>query len=276
MSGNRSNWIMRRASSTLFSAIAGALLLGAPAAAELVKLPVRPGVELRIAIEPPSGQAAAYALIFAGGHGKIQLDDSGQPHGLRGNFLIRARQLLSARGIGLVLVDAPSDRQGERGLAGYRLSAEHAADIGQAVGAVRQRFGRPVWLVGTSAGTASVAIAAASLAGAQRPDGVVFTSSITRQFRGRGNTVFNANLAAFSGPAYVISHEGDACEATPAADAPRLLQALAGARPKKLQIFTGGSPPQSEPCEARSQHGFLGIEAQVMNAIADFILRPGN
>ena len=73
-----------------------------------------------------------------------------------------------------------------------------------------------------------------------------------------------------------MSHERDGCQATPASDSPRLLQALASARPKKVLLLTGGSPPRSDPCEAMSQHGFIGIEAQAMNAIADFILRPGN
>lgn len=254
----------------------GILIAAAPASAELVKLQPRAGVELRLAVAAPAGNAAAYALLFAGGHGKIQLDESGQPQGLRGNFLIRARAHLAARGIGLVLVDAPSDRQGARGMFGWRQSAEHAADIGQAVRAIRQRFGRPVWLVGTSAGTVSAANAAARLAGAQRPDGIVLTATITRQVRGRGFTVFNLGLAAYTGPALVAAHEGDACEATPPGDAPRVLAALAAARPKKLMMFAGGLPPRSAPCEARAQHGFLGIEAQVMSAIADFILRPAN
>lgn len=258
--------------------LAGAFLIAgfaaAPAAAELVRIPLRPHVEIRVAIEPPQGAAAAYALIFAGGHGKIQLDEAGQPQGLRGNFLIRARRHLAARGIGLVLVDAPSDYQGPEGLWPYRMHHQYAGDIGQVVNLVKTRFGRPVWLVGTSAGTLSVANGMARLSHANRPDGVVFTSSITRPTRRRTETVFAVHLAAYTGPALVISHEGDGCVATPAADAPRLLAAMAAARPKKLQIVSGGSPPRSEPCEANSQHGFLGIEVSVMNAIADFILRP--
>lgn len=261
-------------------AIAATMLLAAaaaaPAAAELVRIPLRPNAELRIAIEPPAGPAAAYALLFAGGHGKIQLDGAGEPRGLRGNFLIRARNHLKARGIGVVLVDAPSDYQGEAGLWPYRMHHDYAGDMGQAVNLVKRRFGRPVWLVGTSAGTLSVANAAARLSHANRPDGVVFTSSITRPSRRRTETVFSVHLAAYNGPALVVSHEQDGCFATPAADAPRLLAALAAARPKKMLILNGGSPPRSEPCEAFAQHGFLGIEAQAMNAIADFILRPAD
>ena len=71
------------------AAIGIAAGLAAHANAELVKLQPRPGVELRISIERPRS-AAAYALIFAGGHGKIQLDESGEPPLSIRSFLGRA------------------------------------------------------------------------------------------------------------------------------------------------------------------------------------------
>jgi hypothetical protein len=40
-------------------------------------------------------------------------------------------------------------------------------------------------------------------------------------------------------------------------------------------LLEGGSPPQSEPCQAKSQHGFLGIEDQAVDAIAQFIMAQG-
>jgi hypothetical protein len=262
-------------SKTILSAAAIVIAAGiaAPASADVIKLTPRPGVELRLGVEV-RGNERAIVLLFAGGNGKLQIDESGQPQGLRGNFLIRARNYLAARGIGVVLVDAPSDHLGGDGLTGYRTSSSHVAEIGMAVAAIRQRFpGKAVWLAGTSNGSVSVAAAAAYLQGARRPDGVVFTSSVTQQTRLNGS-VFNVSLANYSGPALVASHEGDGCRATPAADAPRLLAALSSAQPKKVQIFSGGQPPRGDPCEAFSQHGFIGIEGQVMNAIADFILRP--
>lgn len=265
---------MKYGTRILASALLLASLAVAPAAAELVRITLRPNIGIRVAIEPPAGRAMAYALIFAGGHGKIELDDAGQPRGLRGNFLLRARHHLKARGIGLVLVDAPEDYQGPEGLWPYRMHHAYAGDIGQVVNLAKTRYRVPVWLVGTSAGTLSVANGTARLSHANRPDGVVFTASITRPTRRRSDTVFGVHLAAYNGPALVMSHQDDGCVATPAADAPKLLAALAAAQPKKMLILSGGSPPQSEPCEARAQHGFFGIEAQAMNAIADFILRP--
>ena len=262
---------MQPAVRILPAAIVAATVFSASAAAELVTLQPRPGVELRLGVEV-RGNERAVALLFAGGHGKIMLDEAGQPRGLRGNFLIRARGHLAARGIGLVLVDAPSDSQGEEGLWPHRMTQEHADDIGQAVNFAKRRFGRPVWLVGTSAGTLSVANAAARLSHADRPDGIVLTSTITRPPRRRPLGVFDVNLAAIRGPALVVAHEQDGCFATPASDAPRLLAALAGAQPKKLAVIASGLPPQGPPCEALSAHGFLGVEGAAMSAVAAMIL----
>jgi hypothetical protein len=38
-------------------------------------------------------------------------------------------------------------------------------------------------------------------------------------------------------------------------------------------LFSGGSPPISDPCEARSAHGFLGLEAEVIGQIAGWMRR---
>ncbi|MCW5773385.1 MAG: hypothetical protein KIT16_17215 [Rhodospirillaceae bacterium] len=251
------------------------LVAAGPAqAAELLRIPLRPNVEIRAAVEPPSGRAVAFALLFAGGNGKIELDDRGQPQSLRGNFLIRARHYLRDRGIGVVMVDAPSDYQGEEGLWPYRLNVMYAGDIGQVVNRVKKRFRRPVWLVGTSAGTLSIAVATAHLSYDNRPDGIVFTSSYTRPTRRHPLSVFNMSLASYNGPALVVAHSDDGCMATPPSDAPRLLAALGAARPKKFVTISGGSPARSGPCQGRSQHGFFGVEAQAMGAVADFILHP--
>jgi hypothetical protein len=40
---------------------------------------------------------------------------------------------------------------------------------------------------------------------------------------------------------------------------------------RELLTFEGGAPPQSAPCEARAAHGYLGLDVQVVQAIADWI-----
>ena len=37
-------------------------------------------------------------------------------------------------------------------------------------------------------------------------------------------------------------------------------------------LFAGGRPPQSDPCKARAQHGFFGIEQEVVAAIVRWMV----
>ena len=56
-----------------------------------------------------------------------------------------------------------------------------------------------------------------------------------------------------------------------ALDAAKLQSRLTKAAKVEVVLLDGGSPPQSEPCEAKSQHGFLGIEDQTVGTVAKFI-----
>lgn len=40
---------------------------------------------------------------------------------------------------------------------------------------------------------------------------------------------------------------------------------------KELIAVSGGDPPRSDPCEAFSRHGYIGIEDQVVDSIARWI-----
>ena len=72
-------------------------------------------------------------------------------------------------------------------------------------------------------------------------------------------------------PTLLVHHKDDACRASPYSGASRVLKALAQAPKKELLTFQGGSPPQSDPCEARAAHGYLGLEAEVVSAIGAWI-----
>jgi hypothetical protein len=72
-------------------------------------------------------------------------------------------------------------------------------------------------------------------------------------------------------PALIVSHRQDACGMTPAADSPKLTGRLTNARKVEVVLLDGGDPPRSNPCGARSQHGFLGIEGVAVSTIARFI-----
>ena len=102
-------------------------------------------------------------ILFAGGHGGLQISSSGSFKWGAGNFLVRTRQLFADQGLMVVVVDAPSDRQSAPFLGGFRQKAEHAADIKAVIAWAREQTKVPVWLVGTSRGTQSAAFVATEL-----------------------------------------------------------------------------------------------------------------
>jgi pimeloyl-ACP methyl ester carboxylesterase len=194
-----------------------------------------------------------------------------------GNFLVRSRDLFARHDLMVAVVDAPSDRQ-EGMNAIFRMGAPHAADIGAVAAHLKKAADVPVWLVGTSMGTFS---AAGGAIAAGNIDGLVLTSTITRakpQWKIAGshpNGVASMPLQRIKVPTLIVSHRKDGCDLTPAADAPKLKSRLTAAGKADVALFDGGAPPQSEPCEAKSQHGFLGIESAVVAAIAKFV-KGGN
>jgi pimeloyl-ACP methyl ester carboxylesterase len=247
-----------------------ALFVAAPAQAEFVQVPSRPGVTVPIAIEPPNGPAAAWALLFVGGDGALNLSDAGAPRSVLSSvYVIRSRQHLTAAGIGVVVVDMPG---GVGGNPRFRRSPEHMADVGAVVRTIRQRFNRPVWIVGHSNGGITAGGAARTLSGAARPDGLVLTSATNVKIRRDPGTPMDP--FPYTGPVLVIAHQSDGCSYSPPSDAPILLAAFTAARPKALRMFTGGSGVRGDPCFGSSYHSFIGIEAQVMAAIAAFIRNP--
>lgn len=247
-----------------------ALFVAAPAQAELVRVPSRPGVTVPIAIEPPNGSAVAWALLFVGGDGALNLSDAGAPRtALSSVYVIRSRQHLTAAGIGVVVVDMPG---GVGGNPRFRRSPEHMADVGAVVRTMRQRYNRPVWIVGHSNGAITAGNAARSLSGAERPDGLVLTSGTN--LHGRRDSGAPMRPFPYAGAVLIVAHQNDGCSYSPASDAPKLFEAFASARPKALRMFTGGSGLRGDPCFGSSYHSFIGIEAQVMAAIAAFIRYP--
>lgn len=232
-------------------------------AAEVADLPSAAGGTQRVWFETPANPWAV-AILFMGGDGNAGITpEGGFTRG--GNFLIRTRQLWLSQGIAVVIPDKPANLPE---LYGNRLHPAYARDIATQVAFARGRSRAPIWLIGTSQGSNAVAAGAASLTGGQIA-GAVFSSSVT-QIGGRAqmtDTVFGARLSAINVPALIVAHQEDGCRVTPASDAPRLRAALTGSPRTEILLFTGGSPPRSGPCDPFSQHGYLGIEQDVVTRI---------
>jgi hypothetical protein len=252
-----------------------ALLVAALAAApcavsqEMVSVATRPGVTQPFVILPMAGrEPAAIALLYVGGPGRINArsEEGHVKFGAR-NFLPRSGAEFARNTILPVVMDAPSDQQGELS-EGYRMGSEQTADARAVVGELKRRFPTlPVYVVGTSRGSISAAFVGRDLG--PEVAGVVLTSSVFGGANPRRQvpSLRGFDYAAIQSRLLFVHHREDACEHTPYAAAARL-----GSRYDLISV-RGGSPAESGPCEPFHAHGYFGREAQTVDAIAGWMLK---
>jgi len=163
------------------------------------KIKPRPGINLKMLAFDPGG-AKAVAVLFPGGSGLVMIKNNGKFKGTKGNTLTRSRKKFVANGLVTVLIDAASDhREGEGLTFKYRMTEEHADDIRRAIRRLRKKYpGLPVWLVGHSRGSTSVA------------------------------NVLDFNLGGIAIPVLVVHHNDDGCKVTTVTGAKDIKVVLTG------------------------------------------------
>jgi len=223
----------------------------------------RAGASQTVFVMKPETPAAT-VILFMGGPGRANVSPRGATSG---NFLIRSQLYFFEENLMVAIVDVPSDRDT---LEFFRHSEAHAIDITGVIAELRKLADVPVWAVGTSNGSASVANVAARFPPPTGPDGIVLTSSVERS-GARSNSVFDASLNRIRVPALVVHHKDDACPSTPYSGAIRLKDTLSASPTRGLVGIDGGSMPYGPPCEPYHYHGFIGRERQVVKIIADWI-----
>ncbi|NJD25091.1 MAG: alpha/beta hydrolase [Betaproteobacteria bacterium] len=257
---------MNRSLSTLIALFC--FCLAAPTRGEeVVDIPTRPGVSQRLLVAKAAVPRAT-VILLAGGHGGLGIFANGSLKWGDGNFLIRSRPYFLEQGLTTIVVDAPSDRPN---LAGFRQTPEHLADIKAVIAWARQQDKHPVWLVGTSRGTQSAAFVATQAHAPEGPDGLVLTSTILTDNKGR--PVPAMPLEQLSVPTLVVHHEEDGCSHCRYADIGSLSSKLTHLPHQQLLTIRGGTS-RGDPCEAYAYHGFNGLEREVVAQIADWILAP--
>jgi hypothetical protein len=252
------------------------------ACGEVVAVETHGRTTTRYALAYPQAMHAEGAriamVLLAGGGGHLDLDEQGCPRALKGNSLVRSLPLFRDAGFITALVDTPSDYKGDEGLGAFRVSTQHADDLGKVIADVRERTKASVWVVGTSRGAISAVNAASRLAGPALPDGVVLTSALMVGSTGRtvwtAHTVFDLPLEAIKSPVLVIGHEADRCLRSPASLMGRIVARTNGAREQVVVVTGGPGTPGAvdlNACEGRTPHGFLEQEAEVAAGMARFI-----
>jgi hypothetical protein len=68
-----------------------------------------------------------------------------------------------------------------------------------------------------------------------------------------------------------VHNREDGCRTSPFSNLQPLIDRLNHAPKKELIAVSGGLPPTSEPCDAMSRHGYLGLEDQVIGDIVNWI-----
>lgn len=236
------------------------------AAEEVIGLETRPGVVQSFLLRGPRHPGAS-VILLPGGDGNLELSKKLIGRGDT-NFLVRTRSAFEEHGFQVAVIDAPSDRKPAGMLDGFRTSAEHVCDVEVVAQYLKARVDVPLWLIGTSRGTESAAHVAIHCG--QAFAGLVLASAVSAPAT-RASPVTSMQLDALTIPVLIVAHRDDECGLSPASGAERIRNALVRSPRAEIQYFEGGHPPRSRPCEALSTHGFLGIESDVVDAIAAFI-----
>ncbi|KIX14140.1 alpha/beta hydrolase [Dethiosulfatarculus sandiegensis] len=244
------------------------IINGAPLE-KVVDIPTRKSVSVRLHLVEPKS-AVACLILLPGGNGRLDIDDSGNPSRLRNNFLVRTRRDLAAQGFCTALMDAPTDCQDHCGLLyGFRNLLEYKRDIQSVIDYLRAETNLPVWLVGASRGSSGAA-AVAQGDKLKHLAGIVLSSSLTIPNQ-KGLQLLELDLESIKPPVLLVHHKKDACPYTPYQGAGQIKARLNNAAAIELISFTKTIPASSAPCQARSAHGFWGIEKDVISAICNWI-----
>ena len=237
----------------------------AAAADRLVSVDTRPGVRVGYWLMERPG-ATATVILLTGGDGGIGYKD-GVPTSR--NFLVRSRDLFASEGFNVAVVGKPTDKD-DMDLT-FRAGKDHVEDLRVIAEKLRAQFGKPVWLVGTSRGSVSAAAAGAAL-DSPTIAGIVLTSSVTySKFQPAVPTLPLMDVRV---PVLVMHHKRDACRDCDPREAHMITDRLTGAPVKKLLLVDGGGDPSGPVCEPMHYHGYIGMEAQAVKLIAEFIRAP--
>ena len=215
----------------------------------------------------PAATKFTHAIaLFPGSPGAMNLrvEDGRIQYGLGGNFLVRARRHFIEDGILTVVVDAPSDQQ-PNFFQGFRETPRYGEDVKGVVDAVSRKFGALDWtFIGTSEGSVSAAHAGRMLpADAKR---VVLTSSVVSPSqRGRGVEV--SDIRQIKIPLLWVHHRDDPCKYTQYSR----VRSYAEQTKTPLVTVTGASQRRGDPCQAYTEHGFVGMEIKTIKAILSWI-----
>jgi len=91
----------------------------------------------------------------------------------------------------------------------------------------------------------------------------------------KGTSVADLSLDKITVPVLAIHHKKDGCNTTKPKVIITIKRKVYNSSNVIIKLFSGGDTPISDnPCQARTYHGYLGIEEDVVSYIDDFIKLP--
>ncbi len=205
----------------------------------------------RAAIVLPDGAPRGSVVLLPGGSTLLTIDAQGDTDS--GNFVIRSRDAFLAAGFAIVYVEDPSDLR--------------------PVVARMRRIARPVFYLGTSNGTA-VAVHSAVALGADGPDGLVLTSTVTGSSRRYPESAASADVRRIAVPVLFVHNRNDDCSVSPPGAIAALMRRFPAAS-DVTRIDVTSDRTNDDPCGPFSPHGYLGIEGDVTAAIVAWMRAHG-
>ncbi len=217
------------------------------------------------------------------------------------NFVARNARDFALRGHTVILIDMPDDVKSRMALypgqdkiiaSAYRVggdwdndatneSNDIRDDLNRVITDFQARYGITVtelYLVGTSRGTLATAYLSHKVGGVS---GIVLTATVSSDDTGSvkysdycpfGVTSFIncTRINSYTGKAFMVHHRDDGCSSSSYSSALSLYSNLS-IPSKNFTSVTGGLNLSSNPCSARTYHGFYGRDKDVVNLILDWI-----
>ena len=242
----------------------------------VVDVETRPGQRLRALVLRPREPTGSIVLL-AGGHGNLDLQADGRIGWGSQNQLVRTRRDYFDRGFVTIVPDIANDlSETSASPDDHRLSAAHAQDLA-ALTAFAAQIAKPVFLVGTSRAALSVANLATRPELRPQPDAIVITSGMLVDVGNAQPSVQRSvrHLERMRGPMLALVHTDDGCPSTPAASVEMFRALASGVRRFDIKSLSGGRPSDMDPCGPASPHGFYGLDREVVDTVATWLLEAG-
>ncbi len=207
----------------------------------------------------PAQNAKAVVLLFPGGGGMLRLSDDGSTNNF--HTFVRSKNLWAQYGIDAVLIDTPYDLGSGRSHS--RSIRDHQQRILRVVRYYQDKLHLPIWIFGHSMGTVSVT---EFVNGGKDQEKLISGVIVAGTYR---SASIDADVSV---PVLAIHHAEDGCANTPFSTSESIIKNRPNQSAAQFVSMEGGVS-EGDVCGSKAYHGFNQIEAALIKAAAQFILK---